>query len=66
MKSEIRNPGSGIQASWILEVLQKILMPIASLCITALDPKAKIYEEKPKRKGRGLPGDEHFYGALTG
>ena len=63
MKSEIRNPGSGIQASWILRSPPEDLNAHCSLCITALDPKAKIYEEKPKKKeGENFQGIHILWG----
>ena len=67
MKSELRNAGDGIQASWILRSPPEDFNADYSLCITALDPKAKIDDKKSvkrnqKRKRERTSRGWTFYG----
>ena len=52
MKSEIRNAGGGIQATWILRSPPEDFNACYSLCITALDSKAKIDEKKSVKRNQ--------------
>ena len=61
----------GSRQAGFLEVLQKILMPIIA-CVSLLWTQRQklmirnLWRETKKERGRELPGDEHFMGALTG